>query len=514
MMSLEILKGIWAAPVLASVLILGALGFTQDAFAADFNSVASGLWSDPATWDAGAIPPSFDPAVDTITIKSGHTVTLNFNSYIACNDDITVESGATLLIPVPGILTFVQIANNCDPSSLTNRGLVVDDNTIFDFGLNSFRNEGFLGITGAFIMRSDFVNTGTINILAYPFIDSLGRLDIDQPGGSLTNDCGGFVNLSGGARFQSALLRTADGGTATNYGIMNLIGGTGQESGSWQNEADIQNYGIINQNTGSGLNSGRINHVDGGTLTDNYGDFDSDGVNDACDPDDDNDGIPDNLDTETAIPPTVFDFTDGTIFGTILSGNSFLTITDDPANGISIAASGPVTVNVCGIATLSLSAGDSIDVKCGSVTIEVVSGSVILTLDDTGLPPVTINEGSNVTVDSEGTITNNGPADIEVLIDGNPVTIGLGQTIEISPTPTFESLIEQVQVLELHHGIENALTKKIENAQADFEAGNIDDAADKLNAFINQVNAQSGKKIAAADADDLIESAQELIDAL
>jgi len=37
-------------PVLASILILGALGFTQEAEAASFTATQDGNWNDAATW--------------------------------------------------------------------------------------------------------------------------------------------------------------------------------------------------------------------------------------------------------------------------------------------------------------------------------------------------------------------------------------------------------------------------------------------------------------------------------
>jgi len=68
-----------------------------------------------------------------------------------------------------------------------------------------------------------------------------------------------------------------------------------------------------------------------------------------------------------------------------------------------------------------------------------------------------------------------------------------------------------VESLNLDHGIENSLLAKVNAAADSFEAGDIDDAIGSLNAFINQVNAQSGKKIDPADAADLIAAALDLI---
>ena len=66
----------------------------------------------------------------------------------------------------------------------------------------------------------------------------------------------------------------------------------------------------------------------------------------------------------------------------------------------------------------------------------------------------------------------------------------------------------------LHHGTENSLTVKLENALSAVEAGDVESACDLLGAFINQVEAQTGKKIPAADAVILIEDATSILEML
>jgi hypothetical protein len=69
------------------------------------------------------------------------------------------------------------------------------------------------------------------------------------------------------------------------------------------------------------------------------------------------------------------------------------------------------------------------------------------------------------------------------------------------------NLAQLVQSLELHKGTETSLVQKCENACRKFNNGNLDPAANMLNAFINEVEAQKGKKIPAEDADKLIQYA-------
>jgi hypothetical protein len=84
----------------------------------------------------------------------------------------------------------------------------------------------------------------------------------------------------------------------------------------------------------------------------------------------------------------------------------------------------------------------------------------------------------------------------------------------VSPTAAIDDLIESVEALDLHHGIENSLLKKLTNAQKNLDVDDIAGACDKLASFIAHVSAQSGKKIDADDADDLIADAEAVRESL
>jgi len=71
----------------------------------------------------------------------------------------------------------------------------------------------------------------------------------------------------------------------------------------------------------------------------------------------------------------------------------------------------------------------------------------------------------------------------------------------------IQSLMSAVQSLNLQVGIANSLDAKLENALEAYQAakaGNRQDAANKLRAFINEVEAQRGKKLTSAQATQLI----------
>ena len=88
------MRRFWAIPVLASVLILGTLGISQDAFALDCESTQNGFWDVSGTWTGcgDGVPGNGD----NITIKNGHIVTVG--DVQSVDATVTVESGAQLII--------------------------------------------------------------------------------------------------------------------------------------------------------------------------------------------------------------------------------------------------------------------------------------------------------------------------------------------------------------------------------------------------------------------------------
>ncbi|MCH8980228.1 MAG: FG-GAP repeat protein [Armatimonadetes bacterium] len=85
------------------------------------------------------------------------------------------------------------------------------------------------------------------------------------------------------------------------------------------------------------------------------------------------------------------------------------------------------------------------------------------------------------------------------------------------PIHLVNDLIADVIVLNLNTGIQNSLDSKLKavlNALEDINNNNDQAAIKVLQAFINSVQAQSGKKISVADADALIAAAQAIIDLL
>lgn len=94
-----------------------------------------------------------------------------------------------------------------------------------------------------------------------------------------------------------------------------------------------------------------------------------------------------------------------------------------------------------------------------------------------------------------------------VTIVVNPVGIPLEQQL-------VEDLIDYLQSLGLHHGIENSLLSKLNSAAQSISNGQYATAVNQLGAFINAVQAQSGKKIPVVAANELIARANSIISLL
>jgi subtilisin-like proprotein convertase family protein len=83
-------------------------------------------------------------------------------------------------------------------------------------------------------------------------------------------------------------------------------------------------------------------------------------------------------------------------------------------------------------------------------------------------------------------------------------------TVEQTPEQAIADLRDVVAGLDIHHGIANALDSKLEEALDALEADDTAGACDSLQAFLNQVAAQDGKKLTEAQADELSEAATEI----
>ncbi|MGE3856644.1 MAG: LysM peptidoglycan-binding domain-containing protein [Dehalococcoidia bacterium] len=126
-------------PALRAALLLAAclsvlLAGPSDAYAAAFNSTGTGNW----TASLGGTP----GVADTVTIQSGHTVTLTTTTSVA---GVTVNSGGTLIISGTGSLT-VGASNLVVAGTLTNGGTLIVGGTAGVTG--TLTNDSAMSVTG------------------------------------------------------------------------------------------------------------------------------------------------------------------------------------------------------------------------------------------------------------------------------------------------------------------------------------------------------------------------------
>jgi hypothetical protein len=101
------------------------------------------------------------------------------------------------------------------------------------------------------------------------------------------------------------------------------------------------------------------------------------------------------------------------------------------------------------------------------------------------------------------------------LTSGNyDITFVPGTLTVISYGQATADLLTAVNSAGLDHGLRTALDSKLQAAITYFNAGDTADGVSQLRAFISQVRAQRGKKIAQAVADDFLASAEGIIDAV
>jgi len=150
-------------PLIVSILILGLIGFSQEAVAATFTAVQSGDWNDPATW-GGTVPGNTDDKI----IPSFISVTIT--SFVSHEVGTIDNSG------------IINLASDFDSLLVIQGG-----GTLNNFGAITIISAERILVDGA---GSTLNNFDTIII-------NPGNALANSNGGIINNQCGGTINNQG-----------------------------------------------------------------------------------------------------------------------------------------------------------------------------------------------------------------------------------------------------------------------------------------------------------------------------
>lgn len=125
--------------------------------------------------------------------------------------------------------------------------------------------------------------------------------------------------------------------------------------------------------------------------------------------------------------------------------------------------------------------------------------------------------GSSAIINHAYAVAGTYQATLMVTDDDNAAGIISRMAIVQTPIQALNDLIALVQSMNLARGISNSLDSKLQNASAALSAENAndrEDAVNKLEAFINATQAQSGNQLTVEQASQLIAAAQRIISVL
>jgi hypothetical protein len=166
---------------------------------------------------------------------------------------------------------------------------------------------------------------------------------------------------------------------------------------------------------------------------------------------------------------------------------------------------------------MGLDTGDRYNVQLSGLALgtftfeieEVLNDQEIATLVYTDIPVSPTMQGT-MTIQTVGDASQ-----LAIDVEGDGTTdFFLNQNQTLGPVLFVDMLTNIIQTLGFDKGTEQSLLAKLNNAKKSFQKGNTNAVLGQIGAFINSVNAQSGKKISKADATGLIQMAATLKDSL
>jgi len=159
----------------------------------------------------------------------------------------------------------------------------------------------------------------------------------------------------------------------------------------------------------------------------------------------------------------------------------------------------PPVITLLGDATVTLLVGETYN-DAGATALDDVDGD--LTSDIITVNPV------------DNSIAGTYIVTYDVSDSSGNVAVQVTRTVKVlSPAQATENLIGDITSLGLPEGVENSLITTLQNVGdklTDNNPKNDSAACGKLEGFINQVNAQEGKKLTSAEADELRQAAERI----
>ncbi|MFC2009846.1 PKD domain-containing protein [Chloroflexota bacterium] len=523
------------------------------------GSAGNGLWSDPLNWVRNTLPQTGDTisilgsagevvldtdftligklTVDgdgaTLRIESGVTLTLDPDLAPGQYETVTVNNGATIIND--GVVEGVDL-------SPLSRILVTS--TSGYTGESTFINKDTLNVLEVFLRGGTTVvpyptlnNNGTMHTVRISTlvgtVNNSGLIDDAQLSfqfGNVNNEAGGGINTSFtlstmGSRFINSTVfdnygtvtneATIDNeGIFNNYGTFDNTGGTFDNQGTFNSECGSTLLGTISGNPVNEMpcnvapvaDAGPDQIVEANTTG---------GANVTLDGSGSSDGDGDTLTydwawdggTASGISPMVF----------LPLGTTHVTLMVNDGTENSDPDVVDVTVQDTTAPQITINSPDSTDYfRSDSITIDVIVSDIY----STSVSTVATLDGDIVTDGEviELLLLELGTHTFEVNADDGQGNISTG-SVTFHLIASVDSLMETVeqmfaQGLVDDPDIQESLVDKVNAITNKVDQGKTKPATNMLNAFINFVQAQSGKHISTEAAEMLIADALYLIDSL
>ena len=461
--------------------------------------------------------------ISNITINSGETFTISANVNLSITGTLSNNGD----IYNDGTITNSGVINNnnviinpcCSSPTINNLGIINNSGGAIDnWGSSIIKNK-----SGATINNN---SGGTITDFSGSLVSNYGMINnsgslTNNFGGEIDNNLGGSISNPGSINSSGPLYNNGtmtnsgnisnsglfffyshgsitNSGTITNlslianFGTMDNMGILNNSQEEIENYATINNSGIINNSVPLYNLSGTINNLSGGTINNlSSGDIENLGgtINNLLDGTITNSGI--------MIDYCITTFVNNGTF----NGNPVKTICP-PTTTTVTSNSTPSILGQAVTFTATVSpapnlVGDTIQFEIdgsnfGSPAV-LSSGSAtsasILTLSAGSHIITAVYSGDTLHASSNGTLT---------------------QIIQ-TPEEATQGLINTISTLQLDQGISNSLDSKLNATINSLNSNQNITAKNQLMAFINEVNAETGKKLTQDQTNQLITKAQNII---